>query len=283
LCRALWRILRPVSVTQRLSVHCASGPRHSQHTTIPYERLDLLYPIEHKNFEQAGVLFAKAIEKEPTFAMPHAWLARWYNHRVGLGWCVSASAGSAQALDHGAQAVELDRRNGLALAICGHIKSFLFHDYDSALDYFDRALTARPSGSLGWALSSATLSYVGRAADAIQRAEHALRLSPIDQGLFYYHAVLSLAHYAAGEYLEAIKWGRVASSENPDWTSNLRYLAAALAAAYRQREAREVAEIFKARDPTFSLSQYSATRNPFRDSFQRNLHLEHLRQAGLRD
>jgi TolB-like protein/Tfp pilus assembly protein PilF len=247
------------------------------------QALELLYPIEQKNFQQAGALLTKAIEKEPTFAMPHAWLARWHNHRVGLGWSSSPAAGSAEALRLAEKAIELDRRNGLALAICGHIKSFLFHDYDSALYHFDTALNVSPNGSLAWALSSPTLSYVGRGIDAVRRAEHALRLFPIDQGLFYYHSTLSLAHYTAGKYEEAVKWGRLAMAENPDWTSNLRWLAAALAAAGRRGEAREVAQALKARDPTLTLSKYGVTQNPFRDKPQRDLHLEHLRRAGLRD
>jgi adenylate cyclase len=243
--------------------------------------LDLLYPIELKNFERAGTLFAMAVETEATFAMPHAWLARWYNHRVGLGWSPSATTDSQRALGLAEKAIRLERRNGLALAICGHIKSFLHRDYDGALDYFDRALAVCPNGSLAWALSSATLTYVGRMADAIQRARHALRLSPIDHGLFYYHAVLSLAHYAAGEYDDAITWGRVARRENPDWTANLRYLAAALVAANRPSEAREVAQALKVRDPTFTVAKYGTIRNPFQDRVQRSLHLDHLRMAGL--
>ena len=145
---------------------------------------------------------------------------------------------------------------------------------------------SRPSsskGSRGLAPSSVTLSYVGRGVDAIRRAEYALRLSPIDQGVFYYHSALSLAHYTDGQYDEAVKWGRISMSESPHWASNLIYLAAALAAANRPAEAREVAQVLKARDPSLTLSKCGVTRNPFRDRFLRNLHLEHLRQAGLRD
>jgi len=247
------------------------------------QALDLLYPIEQKNFWQARVLLANAIEKEPKFAMPHAWLARWHNHRVGLGWSSAPASDSHEALRFASRAIELDRRNGLALAVCGHIKSFLFHDYDSALYDFDRALTVSPSGSLGWALSSATLSYLGLSTEAIRRAERALRLSPVDHGLFYYHSVLSLAHYSAGKYQEAVTWGRIAIGENPNYTSNLRYLAAAFAASNKQAEARKLTEVLKTLDPTLTLSSYGIARNPFRDPHQRNLHLEHLRQAGLQD
>jgi adenylate cyclase len=181
--------------------------------------------------------------------------------------------------DRSARSVGVFR--GLSRTRTGHIKSFLFHDYDSALDHFDRALRVCPSGALGWALSSATLSYTGNACDAICRAKRALVLSPMDCGLFYYHAVLSLAHYAGGEYDDAIKWGRIARIENPDWTSNLRYLAAAFAAANRRAEAREVMKVLRARDPTMTVSRYGAGLNPFRDNFQRNLHLDHLRRAGM--
>jgi adenylate cyclase len=127
------------------------------------------------------------------------------------------------------------------------------------------------------------IELCGAKCRGVQRAERALRLSPIDHGLFYYHSALSLAHYSGGNYDEAVKWGRIAMSENPNWTSNLRYFAAALAASDRQAEARETTAVLKALDSTLTLSKYGTTRNPFRDRYQQNLHLEHLRQAGLQD
>ena len=78
-----------------------------------------------------------------------------------------------------AKAIELDPQNALALATYGFVKSFLYRDYDTALGYFDRALSACPNHALAWFLSSPTLSYVGRSEQAMKNAQEALRLSPL--------------------------------------------------------------------------------------------------------
>ena len=90
-------------------------------------------------------------------------------------------------------------------------------------------------------LSSATLSYIGETQQAVNRAEHALRLSPFDQSLFTYYMFLNLAHYAKGQYEELVKWGRMSASENGLYTANHRILMAGLAGLGRLEEARDVA------------------------------------------
>jgi adenylate cyclase len=92
---------------------------------------------------------------------------------------------------------------------------------------------------------------------------------------------LALAHYANGSYEEAVRWGRMSASENPQYTSNMRYLAAALAAIGALEEARKVAMNLVRQEPDFRLSVYRQTRQPFRDSEISTRYLQHLREAGL--
>ena len=213
--------------------------------------------------------------------MPVAWAARWHSLCIGQGWTATPSEDAAASIALATRAIELDRQNALALATMGHLKSFLFHEYDTALLYFDRALSACPNSSLAWVLSSATLAYVGRAAEAIKHAQHGLRLSPFDQALFSYHNCLSLAHYANGEFEEAAKWARMSDSENPAYTGNLRYLIAALVALDRLDEALDCARRLMDLEPDFRLSEYQRTRLAFRDPEIRIRHVERLRAAGL--
>jgi hypothetical protein len=70
-------------------------------------------------------------------------------------------------------------------------------------------------------------------------------------------------------------------SENPAFTPGLRYLTAALAAAERVTEAREVAQTLLRRQPNFSLGQYEAAYLPFASGEQRGMHMAHLRAAML--
>jgi len=245
--------------------------------------LHIINNLEKNTFLRARDYLQQAMEEDPEFAMPVAWAARWYSLYYGQGWSADPAADRAKALELAAKAIELDPENALALATYGHLQSFLFHEYDSAIVYFERALGACPNHSLAWFLSSPTLSYIGRGEQAITHTEQALRLSPLDRNLFSYYSSLNLAHYSLGAYEEAVRWGKLSASENPLYSANLRYLAAALAALDRLDEAREVAATLMQREPEFRLETFSKTLQPFRDVEIRTRYIEHLRRAGLPD
>src|SRR4029077_5325214 len=243
--------------------------------------LHIMNSLEKETFTQARDYLEQAMAEDAEFAMPVAWAARWHNIYVGQGWSANPSADRAKAAELAARAIELDGQNAIALATFGHLKSFLFHDYDSALVYFDRALAACPSHSFSWFLSSPPLSYVGRGEQAIKHAQHALRLSPLDRSLFAYYSALNLAYYAHGDYEESVRWGKLSASENPLYTANLRYLVAGLAALDRTEEAREAAAKLVELEPDFHLGTFEKTLQPFRDSEISSKFIEHLKKSGL--
>jgi adenylate cyclase len=243
--------------------------------------LDCLTPLEKTSFFRARDYLERAMAEDEKFAMPVAWAARWRSLLIGQNWSTDREADARAAVDLAAKAIELDSQNALALATYGHVRSFLFHDYDVALGYFERALAACPNSALAWFLSSGTLSYVGRTAEAIHNAKQAVRLSPFDQNLFAFYMFLGMAHYAHGDYEEAVKVGRKSLSERPTYTANLRVLSAALAATGQDTEAREVAGRLMTLEPNFNLAEYERTLLPFRDKEIRSVYLDHLRKAGL--
>ncbi|MDI1263790.1 MAG: adenylate/guanylate cyclase domain-containing protein [bacterium] len=243
--------------------------------------LHVMHSLDKNTFLQARDYLLKAMEEDPEFAMPIAWAARWYGLWVGQSWSDNPEADRARALELAAKAIELDGQNALALSTYGHLKSFLAHDYDSALVYFERALAVCPNHSLAWLLSSPTLSYIGRAEQAIKNAEHALRLSPLDRSLFYYYSLLGLAYYAAGNYTEAVKWASMGANESPRHTANMRYLAAGLAALGRIDEAKEAGRKFLELDPSFRLDTFERTLQPFQARELKERYIEHLSKAGL--
>ncbi len=243
--------------------------------------LGLIHDLERSRFIEARSLFERAMEHDPGFALPAAWAARWHSVNVGQGWSEAPQADMEQAAALAGRAIELDRQNGMALATYGHVRSFLFHDYDTALVFFERALSAAPNSALAWLLSSATLSYVGRTEEAIRHAEHGLRLSPFDQNLFSYYNLIAIAHYCHGSVAEALRWCRLSDTETPRFTSNLRVMIAALSAAGQESEARHAAQRLLAIEPGFSLAEYERSRMPYRDPRIRARFLADLRAAGL--
>lgn len=243
--------------------------------------LDVMANLKADTFGQAREYLEKAIEEDPNFAMPMAWLARWHSLYIGQGWSPDPQLDATRAIELASRAIELDRNNAQALATFGHLRSYLFHDYDAALIYFDRALGHSPNNAIAHILCALTLSYVDRGAEAISHAEYALKLSPMDQLLFFYDNVMACAHLSLGQYTEAVKWARMSASENPKFTANLRILMFALGGAGRIDEARNVARCLMRQEPNFRLDRWVRTRQPFRDDAKRDLYLNYLREAGL--
>ncbi len=158
--------------------------------------LETVNGLRRETFDKALEYLECAIQEDGNFAMSAAWAARWYSLNIGQGWSKNVQQDLKRASQYASRAIDLDSGNALALATYAHLRSRWFRDYETALQYFDRALATCPNSALAWNLSALTLAYVGRSQEAIQRAEHALRLSPLDSGAFFYHAVLGWAYYA---------------------------------------------------------------------------------------
>ena len=241
-----------------------------------------IYQLNQEDFAEARVWLDKAIALDPAYAMPYALLAIWHTIRVGQGWSTDIVADNAAVLRLSTAAIARDSFDAMALALCGHAKSILRYEFDEAIVLFDRALEASPSNAFAWGRSSATYSYIGDPAEAIRRAEQSLRLSPLDPHIFLPHTALGLAHYVAGRYDEAARWGHKAREENPQYTANLRLLAASLAAAGNLSEARGVGQALLLADPSFRVGRW-VSGYAIRDPERRERLAEHLRRAGLPD
>ena len=234
------------------------------------EALHSLYRLEPEAHARARDLLEKAICVDPDYALPYSYMAYWYIFRVGEGWSSEPAADAYEAARVAAAAIERDNNDALALAIFGHVQSFMLKDYDSAIVHFDRAIEASPSCAMAWTMSSATYGYLGDGAAAVARAERGLRLSPLDAHVFWHQAILAQAHYIAGQYDEAVAWARKASGHNAS---------ASLAALGRREEARQCGQRLLQVQPNFRLSEY-VPLCPFRPPIL-DLWIERLRQAGL--
>ena len=252
---------------------------HAYHCTL--QALHCMDYLTKERFAKARTLLRAAMEDDPDFAMPMAWAVWWYVVWVGQGWSDNPSQDAAEAIDLAERAVALDPRNALALAMHGHLQSYLFHNYDTGLVFLERARVVGPSNALAALLHALSLAYTGQGTQAVAAAEQALRLSPLDHNMFLFHNVMAWAHYAAGLHEQAAKWARSSASLAPSFTANLRILAGTLAALERHDEAAQVAARLLALEPDFRLERYANSILPFGDAGLRTQFLAHLRSAGL--
>jgi len=242
--------------------------------------LDLFYRFEDDKFVQALPLFERAMALDPTYAAACALAADWHSVRATQGFSPDPMADLREADRLSRLALTLDRFDPLALSLCGHLRAFMFREYDQAIELFDRALAANPSSAIAWLRSSATFSYIGETREARRRADIGLRLSPHDAHVFYSYSIIALSSYAAGDYADAAVWARRSAALNPRFTANLRFFAASLAASSQIDEARQVGLDLLRVHPHFSVSRFVET-HAFKDPAKRRLFGEHLRQAGL--
>ncbi len=239
-----------------------------------------IYRLEPAAFDAALPLLSRAIALDPGYAAGHALMAEFYSLRFGQGWSSDPQADGDAIGRFARAAIDRDPQDAYALAFLAHNSVFVQRDYDAALPLFERALDVAPSNAAAWMWSSVTHAYLGDGTEALRRARLALRLSPRDWFGFQYDSALCLAAYTAGDYAAAIQAGRSCVAENPRYTSALRYLAAALAAAGDIAQAATVVRSLLALEPAVRVGPLRSG-HPYRDPGRRARYAAHLRAAGV--
>ena len=242
--------------------------------------LSCLYLFTPDSYHQAESLLARAINLDPSYAQAHAYLAWWLNFRIGEGWSANPAADSARALVVSQHAVGLDREDPFVLAVAAHLLAFVGKKPEEALDLFEEALALNQNSAFAWGLSALTLSYLGRADDALERLQNVWRLNPFDPIIFYYWIVAGIAEFVAGRYSEAISWLRKSRRANPRFIACLRMLAASLALSGDRAEAETVSQALLTIEPSFRVSNFLAWYPMTRPDDLARLR-EGLRAAGL--
>ncbi len=248
---------------------------------LTLKALDLMTLFDKDRFDQALKYLKAAMELDPEFAMPVAYAARWHSVYIGQGWYSDRQKYVEAGRDYASRAIKLDRYNALALAIYGHMKSYLERDYETGMIFLDRARDVGPSHSIAWIMSSGTLTYIGKYKEAVEHALHGIRLSPNDPDIYEYYDFLSLACYLNRDFKEAARWGERSYAERQDYTSNWRQMVLCNAGAGNIARAHEFAEKILMRNPDFSVENYVNNLSPFREVEDKKMIASHMRLAGL--
>jgi len=267
--------LRERELSRALRKHPASMTAYD----LTLQALDLFYRMDRASIVQARELLEQAVEHDPDYAHAYSQMASLHMRWLGQGWSEDEMADRAKAANAARSAIERDRNDAVALAIYGHVQSYLMKDYLSATDYLNRALTVGPSCAWAWGYSSLTCGYLGDYETAVGRAEKAVRLSPLGPDAFWLEHYLSQAYYLIGRYEDAVGWGRMSAAHAGANTSNLRSLIASLVALGDMDEARTVAQRLLQLVPTFRLTTFHA-RTPLRGEV-RDRFAHQLRLAGV--
>lgn len=258
----------------------ARRPENLEAYHLMLRGLDLMYSCSKDVFERSREFLDAAIRRDPSFAAPYGWCAKWHLFRVGQGWSTDRDADAIAANRCAEAALERDGTDQVALAVHGHIAAYLNKDFDAALARFDKALAINPSSALAWMFSAATYSYLDQGAEAVERALRAVSLTPYDPFLFYYDCVTGLAYLAAGDYRRAVLHARKSAQASRLFSAAHRVLAIALVLSGRVEEARPVAHHLREIEPELTVADFRK-RFPASRKAMLDLFADALARAGL--
>jgi TolB-like protein len=258
-------------------------PKRREHygaTGLLLLAIPLIFSMERKKYEEAGVLIERALEKEPDNAMVAAWAAHWHLFYAGQGWSQDVERTHEITQKFALRAIRLDPNNAEALGIYAHICSIVNKDFDSALYYFNRSLRLNPSLAFIWALSAPTFCYIGKPEIALQRLARYGELAPLDPYSSFFEGLYTVAYTFKGDYERAVIVGRRCTKAMPDFVAGYKPLVAALGHLGRRDEARPYVDKLLSLEPRFTVEFHGRTY-PFKREQDRRRYMEGLRLAGV--
>lgn len=180
----------------------------------------------------AGELFQKAVQLDPGYALPYAYLAVLYSH--GGGYLAGGGTQTRmKAREWATKAIELDNTSAEAHTALGWLE-LADWDWRGADQEFKRAIELNPNFPQARAWYAQYLSAMRRFDEASVQAQRAIELAPHDPDLLTHAA---LPYYEAGRVDEAITYWREVIKLDPNYWAGHQFLGRAYILKGRYEEA----------------------------------------------
>jgi adenylate cyclase len=240
-----------------------------------------MHQYERDDLTQGLQLLDRAIALDPTFSSAHAGLALSLYYHVILGFASDRDSEMARALDAGKTAVRLDENDPFAHVALGRVHTF-HREHDTAIAQCDIAISLTPSYANAHFGRAHSLWMSGRARDALDSHDEAMRLSPRDPILWAFMASKAIALIVLGRYEEGLDWA-LKAQQQPN-TALWAFLPEASALALLDRTPEAEAALERARQLQLDVSiGFVDHVLPITDTGYRELFVGGLIKAGMRD
>ncbi len=229
---------------------------------------------------QAIHLLEQALELDPNYGLA-AGLAAWaHAQQIVYNWTADFDTERMKGLP----LIEIAARNvdddPTAMTAIASAIVLLEGNVRRGVEFVDRALAIDPNHAWAWTRRGFSHVYEGEAEPALAAFGQAMSLSPRDPFAFHTYIGIGLAHFAAQNIEEAIRWVRRALDSRPGLTWPYRDLAVYLAHAGEHREAGRALAEFTYLRPKVTLSGI-ADGLRFMSPALLGRYIEGLRLAGL--
>jgi TolB-like protein/Tfp pilus assembly protein PilF len=225
-------------------------------------------------------LLGEALRLYPDYAYAHALIATAY------GQIYRSAAGSereemrAQAVAHARRAVALGGDDSAALAPAGFMLLMTAQDVAGARAALDKAVALNPNWAAALAYRALVLAVASEPEPAIEDANRALRLSPLDPAIYLPQMAMVIARIRLRHYDEAVLWAHKAIEANPRFPMSYAWLIVAECArgnaVEAERQLGRLADILPGFEPGMLARLFDVFPDPLRGNA-----VAMLRDAGL--
>ncbi len=228
----------------------------------------------------ALTLFLKAIELDPNYARAYVCASWCHRRQVQLKGMVLSEEDKAESIRLAHAGLRADRTDPYVMWQAAMTVALIEKDYEEAATLVDRSLGINANANRAWIASGMLRCYVGDPETAIEHAERAMRLSPLDISMWVAEGVMANACMQLGNYEEALAWARKSARRHPDNLPAHHVLAASAAQLGRRQEAEAAVRDVLEMEPALTIARlkeiYPVARYKNLEGF-----IEGLRKAGL--
>jgi TolB-like protein len=230
------------------------------------------------DFRNANDLLDRALAIDPEYAFAKALVVRAHVMAAGSR-AITHDEGRA-ALPMAYALLDGPQSDPLVLAYAGHMVAYLGGDGELGYRSIQQGKSINPNSVLVRVSAAWCGAYLGYYQAAIEDAEFAYRLNPLDPNIGHCRAAHGYALMGLMAYDEAVKWLEKGLADDPNFGTTLQALAAAYELAGLHEKAVETMALYLLQSPHYTLAVYHQT-SPFVEPNLRQRVADAMRAAGL--
>ncbi|QQS12828.1 MAG: tetratricopeptide repeat protein [Rhodospirillales bacterium] len=151
-------------------------------------------------------LLGEALRLNADYARAHAFRALAYAQIFRAAGEPEREEARAKSATHARRALETANEDATALAYAGFALLIVENDVGGARAALDKAVALNPNSATAYGHRAAVLAMSGEQERAIQDANRALRLSPLDPAGYQAQMALAIASIELRRYDDAVAW-----------------------------------------------------------------------------
>jgi TolB-like protein/class 3 adenylate cyclase len=189
--------------------------------------------------KEAVRLLRQAVELDPTYARAVANLSICCWGFISQGLAHRDDPQVSDLVEVAQKAVALDAADSAVVANAAVVLALPGGDIDAGIALVEKAIALNPNNGQAYRGGAVLYGYLGQAEKAVDYAQRADRLNPLDSG-WSGNTGYVIAYFGIGDHEKVLDWTARILREKPNVAPALRYRAASLALLGRLEEGQEV-------------------------------------------